>query len=164
MAGHGAEAATPGVQSQFLGKSGSNKFAGELYQDFYNNSFQTSNLSDGQLATGLRPGSNEVQRYYDTNVSFGGPIKKDRIWFHTSWRRQFNAIEQPLFNFDSDFETWNTNPSIKTTYQINQRNKLIGYLPVEHEGTAESAAVWHLCLRQRRPDVAPGVAELGVEG
>jgi len=127
VAGQGAEAATPGVQSQFLGKSGSNKFAGELYQDFYNNSFQTSNLSDEQLATGLRRGSNEVQRYLDTNVNFGGPIKKDKIWFHTSWRRQFNAIEQPLFNFDSDFETWNTNPSIKTTYQINQRNKLIGY-------------------------------------
>lgn len=127
VAGQGAEAATPGVQSQFLGKSGSNKFAGELYQDFYNNSFQTSNLSAAQLATGLRPGSNEVQRYLDTNVNFGGPIKKDKIWFHTSWRRQFNAVEQPLFNFDSDFETWNTNPSIKTTYQINQRNKLIGY-------------------------------------
>jgi len=127
VAGQGAEAATPGVQSQFLGKSGSNKFAGELYQDFYNNSFQTSNLSDEQIATGLRRGSNEVQRYYDTNVNFGGPIKKDKIWFHTAWRRQFNAVEQPLFNFDSDFETWNTNPSIKTTYQINQRNKLIGY-------------------------------------
>jgi len=127
VAGQGAEAATPGVQSQFLGKSGSNKFSGELYQDFYNNSFQTSNLSDEQLARGLRRGSNEVQRYYDTNVNFGGPIKKDKIWFHTSWRRQFNAVEQPLFNFDSDFETWNTNPSIKTTYQINQRNKLIGY-------------------------------------
>ena len=44
VAGQGAEAATPGVQSQFLGKSGGNKFSGEFYQDFYNNSFQGSNL------------------------------------------------------------------------------------------------------------------------
>ncbi len=128
VAGQGAEAATPGVQSQFLGKSGSNRFSGELYTDWYNNSFQASNLTAEHINTfGLRPGSNEVQRYYDVNVNFGGPIQKDKIWFHTSWRKQFNSVEQPLFNFDSNFDTWNTNPSIKTTYQINQRHKLIGY-------------------------------------
>ncbi len=127
VAGQGAEAATPGVQSQFLGKSGSNKFAGELYQDFYNNGFQTSNLSADQLATGLRPGSNEVEKYYDTNVNFGGPIKKDKAWFHVAWRKQFNAVQQPLFTFDKTFDTWNTNPSAKVTYQVNQSNKIIGY-------------------------------------
>lgn len=31
VAGQGAEAATPGVQSQFLGKSGGNRFSGEFY-------------------------------------------------------------------------------------------------------------------------------------
>ena len=127
VAGQGAEAATPGVQSQFLGKSGSNKFAGELYQDFYNNSFQTSNLSKEQLAVGLRPGSNEVEKYYDTNLNFGGPIKRDKAWLHVSWRKQFNAVRQPLFTFDQTFDTWNTNPSAKVTYQVNQRNKIIGY-------------------------------------
>jgi hypothetical protein len=128
VAGQGAEAATPGVQSQFLGKSGSNRFSGEVYTDWYNNSLQASNLSDEHINTfGLRRGSNEVQRYYDVNVNFGGPIKRDKIWFHTSWRKQFNSVDQPQFNFDSDFDTWNTNPSIKTTYQINQSHKLIGY-------------------------------------
>ena len=34
VAGQGAEAATPGVQSQFLGKSGSNRFSGEVYTDW----------------------------------------------------------------------------------------------------------------------------------
>jgi hypothetical protein len=128
VAGQGAEAATPGVQSQFLGKSGSNRFSGEVYTDWYNNSLQASNLTDEHITVHqLRPGSNEVQRYYDINANFGGPIKRDKIWFHTSWRKQFNAVDQPLFNFDSDFDTWNTNPSIKGTYQINQKHKLIGY-------------------------------------
>jgi hypothetical protein len=127
VAGQGAEAATPGVQSQFLGKSGGNRFSGEFYQDFYNNGFQGSNLSSGQLAQGLRAGSNEVERYYDTNLNFGGPIKRDKAWFHFSWRRQFNAVQQPLFTFDKTFDTWNTNPSGKVTYRLNQRHKLIGY-------------------------------------
>jgi hypothetical protein len=127
-AGQGAEAATPGVQSQFLGKSGSNRFAGEFYLDGYTNAFQGENLDDEQLNRfGLRPHSNEVQRYYDVNFNFGGPIKRDKAWYHFSWRKQYNAVDQPQFRFDSDFETWNTNPSGKVTYQLNQNHKLIGY-------------------------------------
>ena len=38
--GQGAEMPTPGVQSQFLGKSGGNTFQGEIYQDYENNGFR----------------------------------------------------------------------------------------------------------------------------
>jgi len=133
VAGQGAEAATAGVQSNFLGKSGGNRFSGEFYVDGYNNSFQGSNLSEthtrptSEGGYGFREGSNEVLRYYDVNFNLGGPIKKDKIWWHFSWRRQFNAVEQPLFKFDQSFDTWNQNPSAKVTYQLNQKNKIIGY-------------------------------------
>ena len=43
-AGQGAEMPNPGVQSQFLGKSGGNNFQGEIYLDYENNSMQGSNL------------------------------------------------------------------------------------------------------------------------
>jgi hypothetical protein len=133
VAGQGAEAATPGVQSNFLGKSGGNRLSGEMYIDGYNNSFQGSNLSElhtrptSQGGYGFREGSNEVLRYYDVNFNVGGPIKKDKAWWNFSWRRQFNAVEQPLFTFDQSFDTWNQNPSAKVTYQLNQKNKIIGY-------------------------------------
>lgn len=133
VAGQGAEAATPGVQSNFLGKSGGNRFSGEVYTDWYNNSLQGSNLTDiytrptAQGGYGFRDGANEVLRYYDVNFNVGGPIKKDKAWWNFSWRRQFNAVEQPLFTFDQSFDTWNQNPSAKVTYQLNQKNKIIGY-------------------------------------
>ena len=128
VAGQGAEAATPGVQSQFLGKSGGNRISGEFYVDGYNNSFQGSNLSDEMINVyNLRPGSNEVLNYYDVNVNVGGPFKRDKAWWHFSWRKQYNSVEQPLFNFGGEFETWNTNPSLKGTYQINQNHRLVGY-------------------------------------
>jgi hypothetical protein len=133
VAGQGAEAATPGVQSNFLGKSGGNRFSGDFYVDGYNNAFQGSNLSEiytrptTEGGYGFREGSNEVLRYYDVNFNVGGPVKKDKIWWHFSWRRQFNAVEQPLFTFDQSFDTWNQNPSAKVTYQLNQKNKIIGY-------------------------------------
>ena len=40
---------------------------------------------------------------------------------------QFNAVQQPQFTFDKTFDTWNQNPSAKVTYQLNQKNKFIGY-------------------------------------
>src|SRR6478752_10523618 len=76
VAGQGAEAATPGVQSNFLGKSGGNKFSGEYYQDFYNNSFQATNLTGKYIEAppggyGFRAHSNEMEKYYDVNFNIG---------------------------------------------------------------------------------------------
>lgn len=128
VAGQGAEAATPGVQSQFLGRSGGDRFSGELYVDGYTDVFQASNLTRDHIERfGLRAGSNEVLRYYDVNVNVGGPIRRGKAWWHTAWRKQFNSVDQPLFTFDAEFETWNTNPSVKTTYQASQHHRLIGY-------------------------------------
>src|SRR3954467_2601038 len=42
--GQGAEMPTPGVQSQMLGKSGGNKFQGEIYQDYARDSWQADNI------------------------------------------------------------------------------------------------------------------------
>ena len=42
--GQGAEMPTPGVQSQMLGKSGGNKFQGEIYQDYETNGMICENI------------------------------------------------------------------------------------------------------------------------
>jgi hypothetical protein len=126
-AGQGAEMPHPGVQSQFLGKSGGNTFSGEYYLDWYNNGLQASNIPEDLIARGIRRGSNEIQSYYDTNVNAGGPIKRDRIWWHFSYRDQRNQVQQPNFLFDKTFDTRLWNPSGKVTWQLNQNNKFIGY-------------------------------------
>jgi len=125
--GQGAEMPNPGVQSQFIAKSGGNRFAGEYYLDWYNNGLQGSNIPQEVIDRGVREGSNEIQGYYDTAIQFGGPIKKDKAWFFATYRAQQNKVEQPLFQFDKTFDTKLWNPVAKGTYQINQRNKLIGY-------------------------------------
>jgi len=126
-AGQSAEMPTPGVQSQFVTRSGGNRFSGEIYQDWYNNSLQGSNLSDEVIGLGIRKGSNEMQGYRDTAINAGGPIKKDKIWFNGAFRQQKNQVSQPNFRFDKTFDTQLTNPSTKWTYQMNQNNKFIGY-------------------------------------
>src|SRR5262249_8410312 len=136
-AGQGAEMPNPGVQSQFLGKSGGNKFQGEIYQDYERNSFIADNIV-GKLPgqwlydpatnpSGIRDHSNQLQKTRDFNLNVGGPIKKDKVWWYFSHRDQKNAVAQPNFLFNKTFDTRLWNPSGKVTYQASQNNKLIGY-------------------------------------
>jgi len=131
--GQSAEMPNPGVQSQFIAKSGGNQFNGEGYLDWYNNSLQGSNIPDSYTAptafnnSPIREHSNEIDRYYNYSLNIGGPIKKDRLWWFGTYNKQFNAVAQPNFNFDSTFDTQLWNAVGKTTYQANQKNKFIGY-------------------------------------
>jgi hypothetical protein len=131
--GQSAEMPNPGVQSQFITKSGGNRFSGEYYLDWYNNALQGENIPDTYTASTafngspIRPNSNEIDRYYDTAINVGGPIKRDKIWWFGTYRTQFNAVAQPNFNFDSTFNTKLWNAVGKGTYQLSQNHKLIGY-------------------------------------
>jgi len=131
--GQSAEMPNPGVQSQFIARSGSNTFQGEYHLDWYNNSLQGSNIPDEYTAptafngSPIRAHSNEIDRYYDHDINLGGPIKKDKLWIFGTYREQFNAVAQPNFTFDKSFDTKLWNPVGKLTYQVNQKNKLIGY-------------------------------------
>ncbi len=131
--GQTAEMPNPGVQSQFIAKSGGNQFNGEAYLDWYNNSIQGSNLPDNYLVptafgnSPVRKGSNEIDHYYDTALNTGGPIKKDKLWWFGTYRTQKNAVAQPAFTFDKTFDTKLWNAVGKVTYQANQNNKVIGY-------------------------------------
>ncbi len=126
-AAQGAEMPHPGVQSQFLGKSGGNRFGGQLYADYENAAMQGSNISDAQLARGILRGSNEVEVVRDANVHLGGPLVRDRAWWFASYRNQFNAVRLAAFRFDDTFDTDLWNISAKGTYQMNQQNRFVGY-------------------------------------
>jgi hypothetical protein len=125
--GQSAEMPNPGVQSQFIARSGGNQVSGEYYADFNNNAMQGSNIPDAVIAGGIRRHSNEMESYYDTSINAGGPLKKDTLWWFGSYRRQKIAIAQPQFQFDKTSDTLLWNPVAKGTWQINPNNKLIGY-------------------------------------
>ncbi|MDO8679783.1 MAG: carboxypeptidase regulatory-like domain-containing protein [Acidobacteriota bacterium] len=131
--GQSAEMPNPGVQSQFIAKSGGNQFGGEVYMDWYNNSLQGTNIPDSYTAptafnnSPIRAHSNEIDGYRDWALNIGGPVVKDKLWWFGTYRKQFNAVAQPNFNFDSTFDTTLWNAVGKATYQVNQRHKFIGY-------------------------------------
>jgi hypothetical protein len=81
-----AEYGLGGAQSNALYKDGGNRFSGAIFGGWTNHNLQSDNLTDAARAQGITA-SNKIQEVYDRNVVFGGPIKKDKIWFFSSFRR-----------------------------------------------------------------------------
>ncbi|HEX9548711.1 MAG TPA: carboxypeptidase-like regulatory domain-containing protein, partial [Acidimicrobiales bacterium] len=144
-AGNSVEMPSGGVVTNFIGKSGGNQFHGELYYEYENKDVQATNVSDEQLARGFAnlPGSvikalglsrqqaNTLTSYKNFNASVGGPVLKDKLWWHFNYLRQQNVTYQPAGGAILDgtqFLTKLVNYTGKITYQMTSKDKLIGYL------------------------------------
>jgi hypothetical protein len=79
--GTSAEFQTGNVQINLIPMTGGNRFSGSSSFFYANSSMQWDNASAAQLAAGLAapPG---IDRVYDHNAALGGPIVRDRLWFH----------------------------------------------------------------------------------
>ena len=134
--GNDASMPSPGVQVNFVVKSGGNAFHGEFYQDIERPSFQGSNISPEQLNRGAGTGT-RITNYHDTNGTFGGPIKKDKLWFFTSIRRQYIGTTITGYPVDAPgtlpFYTVLSNLTYKLTYQLNAKNKISHMLNFERK-------------------------------
>jgi hypothetical protein len=52
--GNTAEVGTPGAFSNFVSKSGSNTYHGNVYFDFENDAMEAHNIDDAQIAAGVK--------------------------------------------------------------------------------------------------------------
>ncbi len=85
VAGGPAESQTGGVRINMIPKTGGNAYRGDATILYSSTRFQSSNLTDDLVRRGYRsPG--KLQKLWDVDPAFGGPIKKDRIWFFGSYR------------------------------------------------------------------------------
>jgi hypothetical protein len=105
-AAHGAEWPTPGIHTQFVTKSGANRYRGTLYADYENRRFQSFNVDTDQIGRlapnggGLSPReANRLWQDRDVNADVGGFIVKDRLWWYASIRDQ--EISSQLVNFSA---------------------------------------------------------------
>ena len=132
-AAHSAEASTPGVQSQFISKSGGNQLRGTFFGGYSPESWQAFNIDADQKARGLTGGGgldpedvNRLNSYQDMNAGLGGFLIKDRLWWYGSYRHQ--DIKASYVNFPvKPQQTVLNNYSAKVTYNLSTNNKFIGY-------------------------------------
>ncbi|MBI4486009.1 MAG: carboxypeptidase regulatory-like domain-containing protein, partial [Acidobacteria bacterium] len=99
-----AEMPWPGIQSQFIAKSGGNVYHGKFYTDYQNKNVQSRNIDAAQIALGLKGGGgltpsdlNRAEKYYDVNGDVGGYFKQDKLWWYGSLRQQ--DVQSRLPNF-----------------------------------------------------------------
>ena len=146
LSGALAESVTGGPQVNVIQKQGGNSFSGNMFFNYAGDAFQTDNLSAAQKASGLTPIS--LQKLWDVNPSFGGPVLRDRLWFFGSFRHQGNRQRINMFTNKNagDATKWTYEPTTKQaiddgtwknysgrlTWQVSPRNKIDGWMNVQY--------------------------------
>lgn len=122
-----AEVGTGGVYMNIVTRAGGNQLTGGASAFWEDDSFQSDNVSGDLRAIGVTNGQ-PVNFIYDLNGNVGGPLRRNRAWFFSSYRR-FDINTQvfgilrpdgkpaPDVNHQSNFLA-------KMTAQINDKNKL----------------------------------------
>ncbi len=137
------ESETGGASINIIPRTGGNSFSGNYFATYTRASWFDGNFSKyPELAT-----ANTVQpllRDYDTSGAFGGPIKRDRLWFFSVARAwQKNSFSRPTDriwdnanagiwgqNYQPDrtqeplqLVNWTRNVNARITAQASQKNK-----------------------------------------
>jgi hypothetical protein len=94
---------TPGMYVNLIPKDGGNTFRGLVYADISRRALTSNNLTPELRARGLT-NVPEMIHVSDFNPGFGGPIKRDKLWFFAAYR--YEALNQTVV--DSYFDK---NPS-----------------------------------------------------
>ena len=80
-----AEVAGGGVRVNIIPKDGGNRFSGSGFFNFANDKLQGGNVDDALRTQGIVT-ADSILKIYDVSGAFGGPIKKDKLWFWTAHR------------------------------------------------------------------------------
>ena len=94
-AGGTVDSPTGGVKINLIPKEGGNRFSGSLFEGYESSRMQSNNLSDFLASKGVRT-VDKIGTYNDTDVTQGGPIKKDKLWFFASAR--WFTVNKPISN------------------------------------------------------------------
>ena len=94
--GISAEAKEGGLRMNLIPRDGGNTFRGFFFGSFANSSMQGNNFSQDLKDRGLGT-PNSVKKLWDVNPALGGPIKRDKLWFHSTIRHDTAMSYVPMF-------------------------------------------------------------------
>lgn len=122
-----AEVGVGGVRINMIPRIGGNDFHGAIFATAANSSMAANNHSQELIERGLTL-PNRLHSAYDVNVSLGGPIARERLWFFTSFRRRsFNWYVANTRNPDGS-QFWEDNFQIdasgRLTYLAGKNNRI----------------------------------------
>jgi len=156
--GISAESDSSGLSFNMIPKEGGNMFTTGADLTYSNSHLQpTDNRSDRLRERGLRP-TNTLKYAYEANVTVGGPVKRDRLWFFAASRfagtqnmnpgRYFTespgAVQYtPALDRPAYYQDWLKSQGGRLTWQVSPRNKVNGFVDmqtVQTRGTGSNTA------------------------
>jgi hypothetical protein len=119
-----------GPVMNLIPRSGGNRFSGSTFLNFAGDWSRGDNLTDE--ITALNPDLTRtpgIVSAYDTSVSLGGPIMKDRLWFYGSYRSLDTQTEMEGINANAnagDASRWDWVGSPIAARLVQDRQMIIG--------------------------------------
>jgi hypothetical protein len=135
------ESSGGGVRVNAIPQEGGNRFSGSLFGNFATREMSRSNYTDELKALGLTAPAG-YDKLWDESAGFGGPIRRDRLWFFAAHRYRGNDVRgvdayyegNPNdFVYDADLSRpvrqggWDLDNQVRVTAQLSQRNKVSGF-------------------------------------
>jgi len=117
--GISAESSGGGVRLNMIPKDGGNTLKGDVFFSATGVSLQADPLTPELQSQGLQAG-NALKSIHDLNVSAGGPLAKNRLWFFASTRHW--GVDQTLSN--SFYPTAASTPT-DTSFTPDQSNQVV---------------------------------------
>lgn len=167
LSGQPAEYQKSGVRQNVVAKSGGNQFSSTLYMGGGNHSMQSNNLTPALQKAGLSH-VNSLDTLFDVNPGFGGPIKKDKLWFYLALRYNeekdylaglyYNATPTawtytPDTSRPATNSVWDKSANLHLTWQANPKNKFSGIIDIAPHCT---------CNRGFSATVSPEATQIGI--
>ena len=128
-----AEASGGGMLTNLVPRDGGNQFHVSLFAGGSGGSgFWQANNLDQNLANRGLGGQDKTIKIEDYDGSFGGPIKRDKLWFMLTGRQQVTYTQAGASVYPNgqpgiqDGHLYNG--TFRLTYQINQNNKVSAFI------------------------------------
>jgi hypothetical protein len=140
VAGNTAERSESGILINFVPKAGGNQFSGSMFASATGSSLSNSNLTQRVKDLGFQTDV-KVKKTYDFNPAFGGPIRKDKLWFFGSARffgyqnyvgmfGNKNAGIKDVWTYEADpsnrlfNDAYSRDGNFRVTWQVNPKHKV----------------------------------------
>jgi carboxypeptidase family protein len=148
--GNTAEVPTGGVRINIVPREGGNTFNGTFFGSIATHGMQGSNLTDELRSRGLRT-PDAVRKLWDFNPGFGGPIRRNKVWFYVSTLYSGSQLDVADMFFNKNANNpnaWTYEPDLnrpafkdthyyggdaRLTWQVSPRHK-IGMLVADQAG------------------------------
>jgi len=147
------EMGQPGMMMNLIPKDGGNEFHGSLFFNYTTEGFNDDNTSGLEEKYGVDLGTGKTLSFANLNGSFGGPIVKNKLWFHATgeYNRDHTSVINAFGNKSTDLtyyvkdtnrptvlDPWRGQGSIRLTWQATEKDKFTYHFDHQYDYTAHA--------------------------